>query len=179
MSEVTWAHSALKLPDFHLVQCLFGEHLLRERPTAYVGIVESEKTALIMSHFMPDFLWLATGGMDGCFNEKTMQVLRGRNVVLFPDLGGKEKWQKKAQVLIPICKRVLMSEAIEEQATDEHRGAGLDIADFFLMKATPHEILSDMIRRNVAVKLLVEKLGLEICNEEESHYTGPLPGLRW
>ena len=47
------------------------------------------------------------------------------------------------------------------------------------MKATPHEILADMIRRNVAVKLLVEKLGLEICNEEESHYTGPLPGLRW
>ena len=68
-----------------------------------------------------------------------------------------------------------MSEAIEEQATDEHRGAGLDVADFFLMKATPHEILADMIRRNVAVKLLVDKLGLEICNEEESHYTGSLP----
>ena len=48
-----------------------------------------------------------------------------------------------------------------------------------VMKATPHEILADMIRRNVAVKLLVDKLGLEICNEEESHYTGSLPGLRW
>ena len=72
-----------------------------------------------------------------------------------------------------------MSEAVEKLANDEHRQQGLDIADFFLMKATPHEILADMIRRNVAVKLLVEKLGLEICNEEESHYTGSLPSLRW
>lgn len=76
-SQVTWAHSELKLPDFHLVQCLFGEYQLRQRPTAIVALVESEKTALVMAHFMPDFVWLATGGMDGCFNEKTMQVLRG------------------------------------------------------------------------------------------------------
>lgn len=47
-SQVTWAHSELKLSDFHLVQCLFGEHLLKERPTAPVALVESEKTALIM-----------------------------------------------------------------------------------------------------------------------------------
>ena len=178
-SHVTWAHSELKLPDFHLVQCLFGEYQLRQRPTAIVALVESEKTALVMAHFMPDFVWLATGGMDGCFNEKTMQVLRGRTVVLFPDLGGWDKWQKKTQVLKFICKRVIMSDVIEQQAADEHREAGLDIADFFLMKATSHEILADMIRRNSAVQSLVDKLGLEICDEEESHYVGNLPNLRW
>lgn len=128
---------------------------------------------------MPDLLWLATGGMDGCFNEKTMQVLRGRTVILIPDLGGWDKWQKKAQVLKSICKRVVMSDVIEKQANDEHRQQGLDIADFFLMKATPHEILADMIRRNPAIQSLVDKLNLEICDEEESRYTGPLPGLRW
>lgn len=26
---VSWAHSELKLQDFHLKQCLFGEHLLK------------------------------------------------------------------------------------------------------------------------------------------------------
>ena len=178
-SQVTWAHSELKLQDFHLVQCLFGEYQLRQRPTAIVALVESEKTALVMAHFMPDFVWLATGGMDGCFNEKTMQVLRGRTVVLFPDLGGWDKWQKKTQVLKFICKRVIMSDVIEQQAADEHREAGLDIADFFLMKATSHEILADMIRRNSAVQSLVDKLALEICDEEESHYVGNLPNLRW
>ena len=178
-SQVTWAHSELKLPNFHLVQCLFGEHLLKDRPTATVALVESEKTALIMSHFVPDLVWLATGGMDGCFNEKAMQVLRGRTVALFPDLGGEVKWQKKAQVLKPICKRVVMSDVVEKLANDEHRHQGLDIADFFLMKATSHEILADMILRNPAVQSLVDKLNLEICDEEESRYTGSLPGLRW
>lgn len=35
-------------------QCLFGEHLLLQYPTKPVAIVESEKSALIASHFMPD-----------------------------------------------------------------------------------------------------------------------------
>ena len=167
VSQVTWAHSVLKLPDFHLVQCLFGEHLLRERPTAYVGIVESEKTALIMTHFIPDFLWLATGGMDGCFNDKTMQVLQGRTVVLFPDLGGKDKWQKKTHLLEGICKRIAISNVIENIATNEQRERGLDVADFFLTQPTCHEILADMIRKNPAVQLLIDSLDLVLCEEEE------------
>ncbi len=27
---VSWAHSELKLLDFHLKQCLFGEHILKK-----------------------------------------------------------------------------------------------------------------------------------------------------
>ena len=177
--QVTWAHSEMKLQDFHLVQCLFGEHLLPSKPTAAVGIVESEKTALIMSHFIPDMLWLATGSKDGWFNERAMQVLRGRTVVLVPDLGMMEHWQKKAQMLYPICKQVIISDAIEGIATDEQRKAGLDIADFYLMKTSPNEILTDMMRRNPAVGHLVEGLALEVCDEEEAHYVGPLPDLRW
>jgi hypothetical protein len=166
-SQVTWAHSELKIADFHLVQCLFGEHLLPERPTAPVALVESEKTALIMTHFMPDLLWLATGGKNGCFNEKAVQILRNRDVFLFPDLGAKEQWQQKALILQTLCKRVVVSDCIEKIANDEQREQGLDVADFFLMKPTAHEILADMIRRNPAVGLLVEKLDLEVCNDEE------------
>src|SRR4030042_1886121 len=42
--QITWVHSALKLPEFNLKQCLFGEHLLKETLKP-VAIVESEKTA--------------------------------------------------------------------------------------------------------------------------------------
>jgi hypothetical protein len=178
-SLVTWAHSELKLPDYHLVQCFVGEYQLRQRPTATVALVESEKTALIMTHFMPDYVWLSTGGKDGCFNKDAVQVLRGRSIIMIPDLGGWERWQLKSQLLKPICKRVIMCDEIEKIATDKQREKGLDIADFFLMKSTPHEILADMIRRNSAVQSLVDKLGLEICDEEELHYVGPLPDLRW
>ena len=49
---VGWAHSELKLQDFHLKQCLYGEHLLTNSSSP-VMLVESEKTAVVMSHFSP------------------------------------------------------------------------------------------------------------------------------
>ena len=61
---VSWAHSELKLLDFHLKQCLFGEHILKNASSP-VMLVESEKTAVVMSHFIPDYIWLATGGKNG------------------------------------------------------------------------------------------------------------------
>ena len=71
-NQVNWVHSVRKVPDFHMKQCLFGEHLLSETsiPASTVAIVESEKTALIAALFIPDFVWLATGGMHGSFNSK-------------------------------------------------------------------------------------------------------------
>lgn len=159
--QVCWVHSELKLPDFHLKQCLFGEHLLATS-SATVMLVESEKTSLIASHFMPDFLWLATGGKDGCFNEETMQVLHGRDVILMPDLGATGKWTKKSAILTPICKSVTISTVLEQMATDEQREAGLDISDFLLMQETKQMILQRMIERNPALQLLIDKLQLEL-----------------
>lgn len=49
---VSWAHSELKLQDFHLKQCLYGEHILKNSSSP-VMLVESEKTAVVMSHFSP------------------------------------------------------------------------------------------------------------------------------
>ena len=53
----TWVHSILKqkIPaDYELQHCLFGLHLLNER-TERVAIVESEKTAVIMSEKLTEF----------------------------------------------------------------------------------------------------------------------------
>ena len=161
MPQVCWVHSELKLPDFHLKQCLFGEHLLATS-SATVMLVESEKTCMIASHFMPDFLWLATGGKDGCFNEETMQVLHNRDVILMPDLGATEKWTKKSAILTPITKSVTISNVLEKMATDEQRGVGLDISDFLLMQETKQMILQRMIERNPALQLLIDKLQLEL-----------------
>ena len=64
-SLVTWVHSELKLPDFTLRQCFFGEHLLTDKTTTKtIAIVESEKTAIIATHFISDFLCMATVGMN-------------------------------------------------------------------------------------------------------------------
>ena len=168
--QVCWVHSELKLPDFHLKQCLFGEHLLATS-SATVMLVESEKTCLIASHFMSDFLWLATGGKDGCFNEETMQVLRGRDVMLMPDLGATEKWTKKSAILTPICKSVTVSTVLEQMATDEQRAAGLDISDFLLMQETKQMILQQMIEHNPALQKLIDALGLEVMDSSQCDET--------
>lgn len=67
-ARVSWVHTELNLPDFTLDQCFFGEHLLSDRRKP-VAIVESEKTALITSFYIPEYIWLATGGKNGCFNK--------------------------------------------------------------------------------------------------------------
>lgn len=163
-NQVSWVHSVRKIPDFHMRQCLFGEHLLADALSSAktIAIVESEKTALVTALFIPDLVWLATGGMHGSFNSEAMQVLKGREVVLFPDLKATDEWHRKARMLQSICNSVTCSDLLEEMATDEQREAGLDIADFLLMEDTPQMILARMIQRNPALQLLIDELDLEL-----------------
>ena len=161
LAFVSWAHSELKLQDFHLKQCLFGEHLLKNSSSP-VMLVESEKTAVVMSHFIPDYIWLATGGKNGCFNSEDMQVLKGREVTLIPDLGATEQWKAKSALLLDICKKVAVSDILERTATEEQRSQGLDIADFFLFSPTKRQILQLMIQRNPALQLLIDELDLAL-----------------
>lgn len=165
-NQVSWVHSARKMQNYHMKQCLFGEHLLSDASISVktVAIVESEKTALISALFIPDFIWLATGGMHGCFNDDAMQVLRGREVILFPDLKATEEWQRKTIMLQSICKRATCSDLLEKMATDEQREAGLDIADFLLMEDTPQMILAKMIERNPALQTLIDTFDLELVD---------------
>jgi len=73
-------------------QCLFGEHLLAERPDDVVYLVESEKTAFVCSIYYPQFVWLATGGCKGLKSDK-LKPLGGRKVVIIPDSGVLQHWQ--------------------------------------------------------------------------------------
>ena len=163
--HVCWAHSLLKQENFNLCQCLFGEHLLATVPNAQVVLVESEKTAIIASHFIPQYVWLATGGMQGCFKKDCLFVLRNRDVVLMPDLGAWDVWSQKATMLKGLCHSVHMSDILEKRATVEQRAVGLDIADFLLMEETQQQILQRMIQRNPALQLLIDALDLELVED--------------
>lgn len=169
--QVNWVHSVRKVPDFHMKQCLFGEHLLSDTSATMsakpVAIVESEKTALVAALFIPDFVWLATGGMHGCFNSEAMQVLKEREVILFPDLKATDEWRQRLPMLETICRRVTCSDLLEKMATDEQRSLGLDIADFLLMEDTPQMILARMIQRNPALQTFIDTFGLELVDAEK------------
>ncbi len=165
-SYVSWVHSELHLADFNMKQCLFGEHLLPLFPTKPVAIVESEKSALVATHFMPDFVWLATGGIHGCFKPEVMEVLRGRQAMLFPDLGAYDTWREKSVMLHSICEKVVVSQHLEQTATDEQRAKGLDLADFLLMTDTPTSSLQKMINRHPCIQTLIDTLGLELVDTD-------------
>ena len=76
-NHVTWVHSVLHKGDYNLKQCFFGEHLLSEDKSCPVALVESEKTAIIASYYLPQFLWIASGGKNGCFNANSLSALAG------------------------------------------------------------------------------------------------------
>ena len=144
----------------------FGEHLLTDKTTTKtIATVVSEKTAIIATHFISDFVWLATGGMNGCFNKDAVEVLSGREVVLVPDLGATDKWKSKLPLLQSICKQVLVSNILEDNATDEQKTNGLDIADFLLMTETPQMALQRLIRQHPPLQHLIDSLGLVLVEE--------------
>jgi hypothetical protein len=174
---IDWVHNKLKksgnLPeDFNLQQCFFGEHLLKIYPSKYVGIVESEKSAIIASCIVPDMIWLAAGNLNGLSVEKC-QVLNGRKVILYPDLGAFEKWSLKAVEIQKqnVCK-ISISTLLEDEATNSDRANGLDIADFIIAELKSNKttleiqsffgpVLQSMIDKNKALLVLINGLALE------------------
>lgn len=175
---INWIHSIMKkrqlLPeDYNLVQCLFGEHLLRIYPDRIVVLVESEKSALIASGVYPNYIWLATGGKSQLSIDK-LKVLKGRRVIMFPDVDGFEYWSNKAKELECIGCRVIVSDLLERNATDEERDNKIDLADWIIVQlSTGREEMQNeltkaeqnlliMKRKNSALQELVDVFGLEL-----------------
>jgi hypothetical protein len=102
---ITWVHKAGRMKNYNLSQCLYGEHLLSQRPDAPVKIVESEKTAIVASVIYPEFIWLASCSLSNLTVARCMP-LKGRKVSLIPDTGAEDAWLEKASQLrkfIPDC----------------------------------------------------------------------------
>lgn len=124
---VGWAHKNPQFRDLfvgeELRQCLFGEHLLTARPDDLVAVVESEKTAVFMSRYIPDIVWVATGGAQGIKNAERLQVLQGRRVILIPDEGQYYAWLKVANLYGWHCDNI---------AAEMMTESGCDIMDIVL-----------------------------------------------
>ena len=132
--RINWLHSILKrrkqLPsDWQLTQCLFGEHLLRQHPDTTIALVESEKTAIISSALMPQYTWLATGGKSGLTSER-LSSLKGRKIIVFPDVDAFKDWQQKIFTFPHLDIRI--SRLLEDNATPEDREAHIDLADWLI-----------------------------------------------
>lgn len=125
--RMNWVHSVNKTEDFTLDQCLFGLHLINEANQKTVAIVESEKTAVIMSVFKPEYTWLATGSKQA-FKQSILEPIKQFKIVAFPDKSEYEDWKQRASELNAKGFKISVSDWIEKTELE----SGTDLADVFI-----------------------------------------------
>lgn len=139
IDAIDWLHARLmkkqgkQASDFHLRQCLFGEHLLLKRPKDIVCLTESEKAAIIASIVFPTFIWVSCGGKQGLTPERC-KALAGRDVIVYADADAVAEWNEKIKKL-DYCRNISLS----DWAKDEDIGSKRDIADLILQERKPLE----------------------------------------
>ena len=132
-----WVHSVAEIKDFTLGLCFFGLHQLTENSSKTIGIVESQKSAIILTHINPNTIWMASGGI--ALPIERFKPLKGRKIILYPDAGMDnngtpfQKWSKKADELNKLRFNVSVSKLVENAATDEQRLKGYDLADYYTL----------------------------------------------
>ena len=139
----TWVSYLLKrsgqLPEeFKSEHCLFGLHLISEKCRVKsekfaAAVVESEKTAVIMSEVKPEYIWLATGGKTE-LNVAKLKPLAGRKVILFPDTDENgqtyREWYEVAEAATDVFGHPFtVSSILEQRATKAQKAAKIDIVD--------------------------------------------------
>lgn len=160
-NHINWIHKILKIENFTLHQCLFGLHLINEFDGETIAIVESEKTAIIMSLFMPNYLWLATGSKTN-FKLEMLNPIKRFKIIAFPDMTEFKSWDKTSKELNKIGFRIKCSPILETKNYPE----GFDLADVYLeinnvKKLTENEkIINHFSSLNSAILDLIETFDL-------------------
>jgi hypothetical protein len=125
-NHVSWIHKQLKLNNFVLQQCLFGLHLINTiSKSDTICIVESEKTAIIMSIIIPNFIWLATGSKSG-FKDKMLHPIKEFIVIAYPDKTVYGNWNKTTKHLNKQGFQIRCSNLLENIDLED----GGDLVDF-------------------------------------------------
>jgi len=168
-NHISWVHSVLKISDFKLKQCFFGEHLLKQYKP--IAIVESEKTAVIASAYISAFNWLAVGSLNN-LNARMCKVLEGKTVALYPDLNAFDKWKEKAkEIETKLNVKFIISNLLQKESTNEEKLNGYDLADYLVEQdwlsinkdASQQEKLDKLIKINPNIQNLIDLLDLELC----------------
>lgn len=126
-SLINWVHCLLKLKNFNLYQCLFGLHQIIENKHTTVALVESEKTAIIMSIFKPKYVWVATGSKGG-FKYEMLRAIKDYKIIAFPDKSEYNDWLTKAKELNAVGFNIVVNDWLE----NTHYPNGTDFADIYI-----------------------------------------------
>lgn len=117
--------------------CLFGAHLLIDlnKRRYIVILVESEKTAIVGDILLPQFTWLAYGGLNGLTDDK-VACLKGHKVLLIPDISNQAitAGHKKVEKLKDIGVNINLWDMRNGKSDEELKNKGIynnDLEDYF------------------------------------------------
>lgn len=119
-----YLHNKVK-DDYSLQQVFYNELSVNDGKP--IAIVESEKTAVIMTGFYPETTWIATGGAEMINTYRLLRLPKLDKV--FADNQMTEKWRKKTQVFNPEID-YSVDEAVNNGLIEE----GSDILDLELLQ---------------------------------------------
>lgn len=167
-----WPYPQYYDPDRQAHQItIFGLHLLeRYGREATVCIVESEKTALLMAIAYGNSrqrVWMACCGVTNLTRERLQPIIdRHRNIVLYPDRDGIDRWRQQAERLG--YDRVTIDVRPVTEWWTEQDGPKADIADVVLRhlsEARPLTTIEEVRKAMPKAKPLLDKIDCEIVNE--------------
>lgn len=137
-AHFNWLRNTDELTE--LRQVFFGVHLINYFPDYSIGIVESEKTAMLCDLFFEEkIIWIASGGLQG-LSESKFKDLYGREIILFPDLSSSHSknsaaylWEKKAKEIgEKLNLSIKINYFLEKFATEVDKENQEDLGDFII-----------------------------------------------
>ena len=150
----SWVSTMLKArypaaaPYYTVSHCLFGLHQInmnnfdsnfcsisREATPKSIGIVESERSAVILSEVCPDLLWLAYSYPTNCTIDN-FEPLQGRKITLYPRTDPNQDYYLSFLELSDQVKRayksidISVSRFLEDNASDDQKSRNVDLLEF-------------------------------------------------
>ena len=138
-----WVSQMLKhrYPDFSKFittqHCLFGLHLLNESNSINtISIVESERSALILSELYPQSLWMAYS-YPANFNEYLFEPLQDHRIILFPNADETMSTYLAFLDIADQARRkfhldITVSTLLEDDTTASQKSRHIDLLTFYL-----------------------------------------------
>ena len=118
--------------------CLFGEVQLQMaalKGNSKVSITESEKSAVLASVLMPQYVWMAAGAL-GWLSVDKLKPLKERDIILYPDTSkdgtAYAKWSSVATEAKRKGYSIAVSDLLESKCTPEEKAQGYDLADYLI-----------------------------------------------
>ncbi len=154
--HINWVHKKINKDKYNLKQCLFGLHQLKNSiamPLQYncntIAIVESEKTAIIMSLFIPEYLWMATGSKQN-LKLQLLEPIKNENIFVYPDKGEFADWNKRVIELQKLGFKIKCSSIVENSEFE----TGTDLADiYFAMKNNTSKNEVEVVLSETEIKI--------------------------